>query len=580
MDADRRLTKALEAANDALQHLSMSPDFACLDCTHIDRLMARVVDLPTEGNQRNSRRNLLVIRQWMVSEGPGVVLLEVLGQLYWRLGELNGKQFEKFKASLQTQQAYLSLIQDPTAVSLVVQRIRHIQRSKSDACQDFLCELSDLTGVKVDSPVQEMDALRATSSSPFTPGSVGSLDSASSQETGFISLIKYVPSSALWGGDVEKLLVDFYMNGICPGRTPMATSNTYFSFLRIAESCESTRYALLSLSAAYIREYFPAEKERFHQAELCYSTKAFQALARQISNGESYDAALATSMLLMHHDAISGSDETSLCWSCHANVFDSIPTEYVNHHTDAALFIRTQLALARTAQTSQKLQSTQMHSLETNSWFESVPSVEAQRVCSIVGLSPQLVFLISSVTSLATDAQGPMNSHKNMYAQMLEQQLQNIRQWTPEVQGDALEVVLATAEAFRLAALIYLRCRIYGFTRFDPAVMELNDALFNVLLSIPVKGNLFTAIYPVWPLFVAAVTMNSDKRDRLYQRVVPIREGDKNTLPAVLSRISGLRVWLANQDLTQQRRDGWWDEMLQPSSSTTALPANRMLCLG
>lgn len=148
MDADRRLTKALEAANDALQHLSLSPDFSCLDCTHIDRLIGRVVDLPTEGNQRNSRRNLLVIRQWMITEGPGVVLLEVLGQLYWRLGELNSKQFEKFKATLQQQQPYLSLIQDTAAVTLILQRLQHIQRMKAEACQDFLCELSDLTGMK------------------------------------------------------------------------------------------------------------------------------------------------------------------------------------------------------------------------------------------------------------------------------------------------------------------------------------------------------------------------------------------------------------------------------------------------
>jgi hypothetical protein len=148
MDADRRLTKALEAANDALQHLSMSPDLGALDCTHIDRLLARVVDLPTEGNQRNSRRNLLVIRQWMVTEGPGVVLLEVLGNLYWRLGELNSKQFERFKESLQQQPSYLALTQNTDAVSLVLQRVRYIQRSKADACQDFLCELSDLTGTK------------------------------------------------------------------------------------------------------------------------------------------------------------------------------------------------------------------------------------------------------------------------------------------------------------------------------------------------------------------------------------------------------------------------------------------------
>jgi hypothetical protein len=148
MEADRRLTKALEAASDALQHLSMSPNFSCLDCTHIDRLVGRVVDLPTEGNQRNSRRNLLVIRQWMMTEGPGVVLLEVLGQLYWRLGELNSKQFEKFKTTLQQQQPYLSLIQDTAAVTLVLQRLQHIQRLKAEACQDFLCELSDLTGLK------------------------------------------------------------------------------------------------------------------------------------------------------------------------------------------------------------------------------------------------------------------------------------------------------------------------------------------------------------------------------------------------------------------------------------------------
>jgi hypothetical protein len=117
------------------------------------------------------------------------------------------------------------------------------------------------------------------------------------------------------------------------------------------------------------------------------------------------------------------------------------------------------------------------------------------------------------------------------------------------------------------------------FTRFHPSILELSDSLYTVLLSLPVKGPLYTAIYPVWPLFVAAVTANSEKRDRLYQRVVPIREGDRNTLPAVLERISGMRIWLASQDITCQRRDGWWDEMLSPSSSTVDLGSN-LLCLG
>ncbi|KAF2028406.1 hypothetical protein EK21DRAFT_69870 [Setomelanomma holmii] len=576
MDADRRLSKALEAANDALQHLSMSPDFNCLDCTHIDRLLGRVVDLPTEGNQRNSRRNLLVIRQWMITEGPGVVLLEVLGQLYWRLGELNSKQFEKFKGTLQQQQPYLSLIQDTAAVTLVIQRIRHIQRSKADACQDFLCELSDLTGMKaVDSPMAEMDALRASSSSPFTPQSVHSLDSCSSQESGFVSLIKYVPSSTMWGGEIEQMLTDFYINGFCPGRTVAKQSNTYLSLLKVANSCLSTRYALLSLSASYICEYLPSQKEIYHQAELYYSTHALKALTTQISIGDNYEGALATSMLLLHHAAVN-SGESPLCWSCHANVFDTIPSDTIDHRSDTALFIRAQLVLARTAQTAYQLQNTQFHSLEKKNWYEGTPPTEAQKICGTLGLSPQLLFLISSVTSLATDT---TILNRVMYAQLQETQLQNLKQWTAELQSAEQEVLLATAEAFRLAGQIYLRCRLYGFTRFHPSVLELSDALHAVLLSLPVKGSLYTAIYPIWPVFIAAVTASSDKRDRLYQRVVPIREGDKNTLSAVLKRVSGLRIWLANQDPSCQKRDGWWDEMLSPGSSTTALGSS-LLCLG
>lgn len=122
-----------------------------------------------------------------------------------------------------------------------------------------------------------------------------------------------------------------------------------------------------------------------------------------------------------------------------------------------------------------------------------------------------------------------------------------------------------------------LTCR--RFTRFHSCIIQLSDSLVAALLTLPVKGSLYTAMYPIWPLFVAAITVNSDKRDTLYRRVVPIREGDKNTLPAVLKRVSGLRIWLANQDPTCQVRDGWWDEMLSPSSSTSVLGPN-LLCLG
>jgi hypothetical protein len=304
-----------------------------------------------------------------------------------------------------------------------------------------------------------MESLRASSSSPFAAQSIHSSDSASSQETGFVSLIKYVPSITAHGGDMERLLTDFYVNGICPGRTVATHANGYLSLLQTSKTCLSTHYALLSLSASYITEYCPSQKQTFQQAELYYSTQALQALATQISNGENYDAAIATSMLLMHQGAVNGTEDSPLCWSCHANVFNIIPAELVNYHSEPALFIRSQLVLARTAQTSSTLQLTHLHPLETQNWYEGTPPLDAQKVCGILGLSPQLLFLISSITSMATVDSRPNNL---LYAHLHESQLQNLKQWTSEPQGPEQEIMLATAEAFRLAAFIYLQCRVYG----------------------------------------------------------------------------------------------------------------------
>lgn len=231
------------------------------------------------------------------------------------------------------------------------------------------------------------------------------------------------------------------------------------ALLQVANTCLSTRYAILSLSASYLSEYIPSQRDFYQHAELYYSSQALQALATQITNGDDYKGALATSMLLMHHGAVNSPPDSPLCWSCHANVFDMIPDNMIDHHSDPALFIRAQLILARTAQTSQTLQSTRLHSVETKSWHDETASSDTQKICSIIGLSPQLLSIISSITSLLFDSS---DSNTLAYAQFQEAQLQGLKQWTAEPRGAEHDILLATGEAFRLAALIYLRCRIYG----------------------------------------------------------------------------------------------------------------------
>ncbi len=170
---------------------------------------------------------------------------------------------------------------------------------------------------------------------------------------------------------MENFLVDFYVKGICPGRTVSLQRNVYTSLLQVADTCVSTRYAILSLSASYLCEQLPKEKDAYHQAELYYSTQALQALASQIRDGSNYDGAMATSMLLMHHDLIN-QEESSLCWSCHANVLDAIPPGVIDPQSDPVLFLRTQLILARTAQTFNQLSNVRRHVFETTNWLEGV----------------------------------------------------------------------------------------------------------------------------------------------------------------------------------------------------------------
>ena len=132
----------MNAVSDAQQHLSSLSDYDHLECIYIDRMLAKVVDLPTDSKQKNTRRNLQMIRDWMTTDGPGVVLLEALGQLYWRLADLNSKDFEILKQSLGQQQSYLALVRDPKSITLVMQRVKCIQESKFNAFDLFIQELA------------------------------------------------------------------------------------------------------------------------------------------------------------------------------------------------------------------------------------------------------------------------------------------------------------------------------------------------------------------------------------------------------------------------------------------------------
>lgn len=261
----------------------------------------------------------------------------------------------------------------------------------------------------------------------------------------------------------------------------MTRSNTYINLLTIAERSPSTLFAILSLSASYLKDCHMSDNERYRQADHYYAVKAVQALGPELRDPDSTEGCLATGMLLVHHDIVNETPETEVCWTCHINMLDVLPSRDVSIDSEPALFMRYQLILARTAQSVTRMPPTT--SPTTRALDKTDP--ESQRICGVLGLSRQLLSLIESITTLVADGPFIWGDYKMSRAALLEHQLANLHQWTTDVTGQALEVVTRTAETYRVAAQIYLQCRFFGYVVLPRRNATSSPSSSSSLLTMP-----------------------------------------------------------------------------------------------
>lgn len=296
-------------------------------------------------------------------------------------------------------------------------------------------------------------------------------------------LIKIDPSicQRLWDNDLEQTLIDFCrsspipmivrhltyhsdLNGICPGRTLAKKTNTYTNLLAIAEQSPSTRFAILSLSASYLKHYATSSQE-YIQADPLYMVESIKALTEELHFVEKPDGCLATGMLLVHHDIINDTENPDLCWSCHINMFDVLAHHNLLARSDPALFLKYQLILARTAEPLPHLQL-QKRCLatpepEAHTMDETI-DIESKKINSILGLSHQLLSIIAASSDLVSNQEFLSLEDKIPQAAFLLTMIEGLTQWTTDVTGKALEAMIKTAESYRIAAQIYIHCRVLG----------------------------------------------------------------------------------------------------------------------
>ena len=118
----------------------------------------------------------------------------------------------------------------------------------------------------------------------------------------------------------------------------------------------------------------------------------------------------------------------------------------------------------------------------------------------------------------------------------LNERLQRLVQKCPETEEAISEtgrrIVLATADSYRLSTMLYLRYSVLRWDSRNTCKLEADTSsqlfrnvdglradLLHLLESLPVDGEFYTAIYPLWPLFIYCVT-TFDEMERDNARMI------------------------------------------------------------
>lgn len=237
----------------------------------------------------------------------------------------------------------------------------------------------------------------------------------------------------------------------------MHRGNTYLNVLPIAENSEGARSAVLSLSATYMKDYIVSEATQYENADHVYMVQAVQSLITGLGLDESPETYLITGMLLTQHSTVNDR-ESDPCWSCHVDMIDVLQQQNrFSNDSEPAISMVYQYILAMTAQSLTQIFTRKPKRIE---WIVECADSESERICGTLGLSRQLLYLIGSITDVATSIFGA--EKKVEQAKAIEVQLGELDQWTEDATGDALDVVIRTSTAYRFAAKIYLKCRVLG----------------------------------------------------------------------------------------------------------------------
>ncbi|OAA42403.1 hypothetical protein BBO_05066 [Beauveria brongniartii RCEF 3172] len=216
------------------------------------------------------------------------------------------------------------------------------------------------------------------------------------------------------------------------------------------------------------------------------------------------------------------------------------------------------------------------------------------------GFSKRLLHIFSQVTYCsARMLQEPETPIVPITAKMLYDQLLTLKQWSGEwgsweaaqertqqpidwirqkgetyVTNEAREMTEVTAEAWRLAGMVYLQCRLFRLPRNHPEVVANLADLAKTISIMPTSGLVFTAQAPLLPVFLLGLLATVEDHVQVahdwFQQVIytPVR----SSVPPLYDALVRIQSWkdieipvpaqCMELPRTIAERQPWWERMV------------------
>ncbi|OHX01260.1 hypothetical protein CSPAE12_00064 [Colletotrichum incanum] len=431
----------------------------------------------------------------------------------------------------------------------------------------------------------------------------------------------------------DKSLFAFYLKAWCPGRSILNKTNCWFENIpRMASKDSCVKSAILALAGTYVLDYQPRERvrqvaQRHYKNAVILLSMALRDARNQLPTDNEADCMVAAMCLLNMIDVVSPEQRRppnrvprwleGARLAC--RVLDATDPGHrywnpVNIQPSEAqtgnMIIAGRAAILALPMSPLNLAATENRQF---AWLLQGSEHDVHRIHGGCGMSPKLLHRFSQITHMSAFLSADPEDSEFIItagADTLLEELGNLRQWTetssssatsrpdssrntphprdlmPSIKLDKHGLIMdrdsmteVTAEAWRLAAIIYLRCRLERLPRSHPDVVSRVSELVRCIRVMPTSGTFFTAQAPFFPVFLLGIVAIHEAHIQCaldwFQSV--IGTSCRSSVPPAFQSLKRIRALMApnirdgNLCKLSRRiseREPWWETLVYRIVST------------